>query len=116
MVNPMQGIIVDDTKNSISFNNQIMNMKVPQQVIELYKARVFDTIFVGYKKLYLGTILDDIAKDFQPPTTLNLDLFYGIEDLPHSADLTRKIFSKWEGKGTKVVFRCNAMVLKTFTL
>ena len=61
----------------LNLNNERMNRKVSKEVIELYKNVRFHTIWIGYKKMYLGTILSDISTNFKAPEVFDLDLFYG---------------------------------------
>ena len=104
------------SQDNISFDNENMRGKVDEKVIELYKDRAFKSIFIGHQKKYLGTILSDIAANFQAPKTLDLDLFYDFEDLALNAALIRKTFEKWSEKDVEVIFRCSSTVLKTFKL
>ncbi len=111
-----RGISIDEKENTIFFDDMDMNLKVEESVIEQHKSRMFNRIGVGYKKMYLGTILDDIANHFQPPKTLDLDLFNPHEDLAENEALVRKIFSNWKDKEVEVLFRLNKVVLRTFKL
>jgi hypothetical protein len=118
---------VEVTANSIAFDNENMRGKVGKKLINLYKEKMFDSIFVGYDKTYLGTILTDIAANFQPPKTLDLDLFTAIKkdekivylerkSLEEHEEAIKDIFSQWTGKDVNVVFRCNDLVIKMFKL
>ncbi len=111
-----RGIYVDEKENTIFFDNDDMNLKVEEKVIEQLKSKMFNRIGVGYKKMYLGTILDDIANNFQAPKILDLDLFNPHEDLQENEASVRKIFSNWKDKEVEVLFRLNKTVLRTFKL
>ena len=109
----------------LRLNNGKMNGEVSKEVIDLYSNITFYSIFVGYKKMYLGSILENLSENFLAPKELDLDLFYGIEkdgvirslgNLSHNESETREIFSRWEGSGCKVIFRCNELVMRSFNL
>jgi hypothetical protein len=112
--------------NSLLFDNECMSGKIEKKTIARYGERSFERIWIGYKKMYLGSVLQDLSQNFKPPETLDLDLFYGrqkedgtihsMDDLVGSEKTVRKIFSGWSSAKVKVVFRCNDLVMKTFHL
>lgn len=110
----------------LNLDNERMNRKVSKEVINLYKNVHFHTIWIGYKKMHLGSILSDISTNFEAPKVLDLDLFYGsvksdgvissLENLVENENQTRSIFSRWKGSGCNVIFQCNNLVMRTFQL
>jgi hypothetical protein len=100
----------------IRLNNERMLRKVSQKLIYEYKNIPIKSIFIGYKKIYLGSILGDVSENFSAPRTLELDLFYGHENLENNESQVRDIFSQWEGSGCRVIFRYNHLVLREFVL
>ncbi len=91
---------------------------IPQEVCRQYGGRIFQTITVTGKKGYLGTILEDLARCFQRPQSLRLDLWYGLEteqDLNQSEAVVKEILKPWHG--AKVLFvRFDQTVLKEFVI
>ncbi|OGN57673.1 MAG: hypothetical protein A3D96_05255 [Chlamydiae bacterium RIFCSPHIGHO2_12_FULL_44_59] len=104
--------------NSITFDNENMDLCIPQEVCEQYGGRSFQTITVTGKKMYLGTILSDLAKYFQQPQSLRLDLWYGVEtpeDLNKSKAVAQQVLQPW--RGACVLFLCNnRQILENFVI
>ncbi len=118
-------ILKKEVPVQLNLDNERMNRKVSEEIIRLYENVRFCTIWIGYKKMYLGSILSDL-KNFKAPEVFDLDLFYGhvgddgvihsLEDLDLNEEQTREIFSNWKGSGCKVIFQCNGLVMRTFIL
>ena len=103
---------------SIIFNNENMEECIPQEVCRQYGGRIFQTITVTGKKGYLGTILEDLARCFQRPQSLRLDLWYGVEtpeDLNKSKAVAQQVLQPW--RGACVLFLCNnRQILENFVI
>jgi hypothetical protein len=111
--------------NNISFETTWGYTKEKKTIIATFKNKQFDTITVAGLRKWLDTILVDIAGNFQPPKTLDLDLFYAhVEEgkvipedgLDEREFEVRDIFKNWTGKDVEVVMRCNEIVVKTLKL
>lgn len=107
---------VTRTDNKIRIDNENLDLKLTDETISLGKENAFDVIEVHGKKVLLGSILHDIANNFNKPKVLELDLFYLGDKLEASEEAVRTIFSKWENSGVEVVFLRYGNVDRSFKL
>ena len=116
----------------LSFDTEHLWGRIEKRDLAKYCKMVYiSEIRVTGNKLYLGSILTDIASNIQPPKTLILDLFHATpsrDDDSQAIDYLeeislknyektfRHVFSKWKGRNVAILLCCGKIVLHKFQM